>query len=351
MPYQGSGNPYQDLLAESVEKTGVKVENLPRGMKPLIKLAFGRSPSVIHVHWLDDYLFRKSLVSTVLKSLLTGFCFLLLKLRGRRFVWTLHNLHNHENAYPKVERWFMRFFLRLVDGVISHCEYAKGALAEKYGVRLLEKTFVIPHGNYPSSVVAPNQRHQIRDELGLDSTSVLFLFVGQVRPYKGILGLIDQFKELEDSRARLMIVGKVRNEAHAEVIDSRIERDGRIQFHPGRVEQARLDEYLCAADVFVAPFTEVLTSGSVILAISNGLPCIVPSLGCLPETLQTQPELVYQSDLPDDLGQKLQYAIDHSEDLAAIGESNYRYARDSLGWEAIGQKTAALYRSSPIPNT
>ena len=56
-----------------------------------------------------------------------------------------------------------------------------------------------------------------------------------------------------------------------------------------------------AADVGVFPFADVLTSGSVITALSFGIPVIVPDIGCLPEVALPQAGIVYDHDDADGL--------------------------------------------------
>ena len=102
-------------------------------------------------------------------------------------------------------------------------------------------------------------------------------------------------------------------------------------------------QYLRATDVFVAPFKSVLTSGSVILAMSYGLPCIVPRLGCLPETLSHQEELIYKANDVSDLYSKLNHVVNNQSRVSEWGDQNRRTAESDLDWNRIGKATANAY--------
>ena len=51
----------------------------------------------------------------------------------------------------------------------------------------------------------------------------------------------------------------------------------------------------------VLPFSDVLTSGSAILALSLGRPVIAPALGCLPELISDRFGLNFDADSPEGL--------------------------------------------------
>lgn len=343
VPDDKAGNPYQTLLAKSLEQQNVRVDYLNKHLSALVWLALGRipTPQIVHIHWLDAYIVADRLFKTLLKTVLTLLCIVLLKLRGRKVFYTLHNLQSHESPYPKVERWFYRCFFRLVDGVFAHCGSAVKLLGEAYGSKLIDKTSIVPHGNYIGVYPEGMPRLVARQRLGLAEDKLVLLSVGQIRPYKGIIELLNAFREIDDDNIELIIAGKVASDREA--LLSLVAQDPRVTMREGFVSEPDLALLFSAADVFVAPFKKVLTSGSVVLAMSYGLPCVAPAVGCLPETLQSQRDLLYKSDEPGALQQALRRVSEHRQSLDAWGRSNHDYARDELDWTPIGHKAAMGY--------
>lgn len=342
LPYNGSANPYQDLLASSVRNHGYQTHNIPQGIKNLFQIAISGTSDIVHFHWPDNYIFGNSLLKSYLKVFATLFCFSILKLRRKPIVWTLHNLNNHENRFADAERFFLFFFLRMANHVIAHCEFARNQLAERHGKFLLGKTTVIPHGHYGGSYADPVTRTEARSILGWAPADTTFLFVGNVRPYKGVLDLIDAFNKIERD-ANLCIAGRTFSADDEQLVEEAIGQNKSIRFIPGFIEEKDLALYLSASDVFVAPFKSVLTSGSVILAMSFGLPCIAPKLGCLSENLSFQPELLYPPLDTSQLLNRLRFACDEPGVVVGVGQKNRQRSESEYSWDHVGQLTANVY--------
>ena len=90
------------------------------------------------------------------------------------------------------------------------------------------------------------------------------------------------------------------------------------------------------------PFERVLTSGSLILAMSYGKPIIAPRIGSIPDTLGEADCLLYS--FKDKRG--LLYAIKDSNqfDLDTLGRL-VRKSCDRLKWGEIAQQTVLVYRN------
>jgi glycosyltransferase involved in cell wall biosynthesis len=100
--------------------------------------------------------------------------------------------------------------------------------------------------------------------------------------------------------------------------------------------------YLNAADVVVLPFSQVLTSGSAIAALSFGKPVIVPALGCLPELVDDSMGILYD---PKDTGALSKALLDIRRcDLDRAGCAAFARAK-SLDWQRIASRVAEVYRA------
>jgi glycosyltransferase involved in cell wall biosynthesis len=201
---------------------------------------------------------------------------------------------------------------------------------------------VIPHGHFIDSYENTVSREEAREWLGVGDEPV-FLFFGNVRPYKGVDDLVAAFKRL-DGDARLFVVGRSLDDEEADArLRAACAEDDRITTVFEFVPEADIQRYMNAADALVLPFEEVLTSGSAILGMSFGRAVVAPRLGCLPDVLSETPELLYRPDDPDGLYDALRRA--READLEAAGQRNYEKVR-GYDWNGIAARTRSVYENA-----
>jgi glycosyltransferase involved in cell wall biosynthesis len=181
--------------------------------------------------------------------------------------------------------------------------------------------------------------------LDYEDESILFLFLGSIRPYKGIFELIDVFRNIESPKARLLIVGNPANETTKSDLLNRCELDSRIKTHLQYVPDDEIQIYMNAADVAVFPYTDILTSGSVLLAMSFGKSIVVPRIGCISETLDAKGSFLYDPDDTNGLSAAMQTVL--TSDLATMGRHN-RANVESYDWKKIAQMTLSVYSKSVL---
>ncbi|MDJ0751834.1 MAG: glycosyltransferase, partial [Woeseiaceae bacterium] len=188
LPDWREGNPYQSLLAAAVRKCGYRVDFDELRSIPFVLQVLRRShpkAKVIHIHWIDDLIASLLWSTTPLKRAvrlwLLGLDILMLRFRGIRVVWTVHNLVSHESRDPDFEKRIRRTIARTANQLIFHSERARAMVEEAYGIRLCEKSAVIPHGNYAGFYATdPERVQQLRRELGLSIDDFVLLFFGAV---------------------------------------------------------------------------------------------------------------------------------------------------------------------------
>lgn len=340
-------NPYQGLLAAALAAEGFDVvmgPNPRREPLPILRawLLQGR-PRLVHLHWTHRYLGRAGSELTRL----TRWRFLgqlwLLQRAGVRLVWTAHNLGSHEGQRSVAEREVHRALVARAAAVISHCQVAQDLLVRAYGLDAAAQTRlrVVPHGSYVGAYPAGPGRGAARASLGLPAEGRVFLFLGQIRGYKGVDDLIAAFRSVGEPAARLVIAGRAVTEALEVSIREAATPDPRIALRLGFVPDAEMGVLLDAADAVVLPFRDILTSGSAILAMSFGRPIVAPRIGCLPELVDADAAILYPPGADGALADALRAAL--AADLDALGR-HARELADGLDWAAIAATTARLYR-------
>ena len=203
---------------------------------------------------------------------------------------------------------------------------------------------MIPHGNFID--VFPNKisRQDARKHLEIPEEAFVYLYLGNARVYNGIETLIEVFGAAAAADARLVLMMRP-SAANAEYWDDLMalaDRDERVRvFTSSFFPNEDFQIYLNAADVAVLPFSEVLTSGSAIAALSFGKPVVLPGLGCLPELIDETMGILY--DVGDAHGLEQALVEVRKRDLKAAGRAALERAR-SLDWDDIASRVAALYR-------
>ncbi|THF73662.1 glycosyltransferase family 4 protein [Cohnella fermenti] len=325
-PKRSPHNKYSELLSESLERLGQRVEHYDRGAmrKP-------RRGDIVHFHWPSNSYTASSFPLTAVKS---GFFLLLLlayKLRGVRLYWTIHNVWPHAGK----TRWdvFMRKrLLGLCDAAFALSESVRREAAAAFGANP-DKIAVTPHGHYAGAYPAAGA--DIRERFGIPKDRFLFLFVGRINPYKGVEKLTEAYRAIDSGRCALLIAGQPDEGYGLGFLNA-----GDIKLYPDFVADEELADYLRAADAVVLPYRQISTSGSAILALSYMKPVIAPRLGALGEYVADGCGVLYDPDDPDGLRQALLGAmeLDPARTEAAIGRKLME-----LDWDRIAGRMIRVY--------
>ncbi len=338
-PSVGESNPYQKLLVTSLTEAGVTV-SVPQGFFSLWKAVLER-PDVVHLQWQHSYFRSKRLLAGMLRTLLFFAQWLTLRLMGVRFVWTVHNIVNHEKYHVWWELGACRLLARLVETLIVHGQAAIPPVAEAYRISP-DKIKVVPHGHYINWYPpAPNQA-EARQQLGLSAKSRIFLYFGQVRSYKGLARLLTEFASLKEENVQLILAGKPKPASLGETLLAQAASDKRVVTEFRFIEDERLTAYLSACDLVVLPYRDSLTSGGAVLAASCNRPVLVPNLGCMKE-LPPETAILYDPEQPDGLQLALEQAL--RAPLDKMGQAARAYI-EQFPWSLVGTGTAAIYRAA-----
>lgn len=238
-----------------------------------------------------------------------------------------------EATLPGTRRYvqtLMPHLLSRVDAHVVHSTFDLHNITASYslGDALVR---VIPHGPY-DHLVQPA-------DFAVDSVACApfrLLYLGVVRPFKGVEDLVTAFSALDRNQAnrfRLSVVGEtwegwtapdqaIARSPHADLIE-RVDR---------YVTDAELTTYFQCADAVVLPYHRSSSSGPLQIAMSAGLPVVVTAVGGLVEAVKDYPGALLVP--PRDLT-ALQDAL-----LELLKLRGHRYA-DPHSWA----RTVEAYRS------
>ena len=334
-------NSYQSNLSSSIEKLCTNVY-FSEGYVELPVSIIKYRPHILHIHWTYPFMLANSKIGTILMS--TGFLFQLvvLKLLGIKIIWTAHNIVDHERRNNKsLEIFFTRIMVRLCDRIIVHCSSAK-AEVERIYKKDSSYIDIIPHGNYIGQYENKISSEEARKKLNLNRDDIVFLNFGQIRPYKGILELIDTFKKFPSKNIKLIIAGKpIDTELTSEIL-KRCKDDDNIRTFLEFIPDKDIQIYMNASDIVVLPYKDILTSGSMILAMSFAKPIIAPEIGCITDFLDNKGGFLYKTDLLNEMKNSLR--VERVE-LENMGKNNEKIIQN-YGWDEIGKRTIDTYQNS-----
>ena len=343
------GNPYQSLLANHLSDQDVQVsfDKLPLGYFPFSELSKQHpDATIIHLHWLSPILFVLSWTSSPFKAKLRGLLLALdclwLRLRGKKIVWTVHNKFSHENFDRTVELFVRRLLVKSVSNIIVHSQSAADRLAEAYEMPAIkDKAKVIFHGNYEGIYPRPaSDRDALLKTKNIPPEHTVILSFGMLRPYKGIDKLAELFASGKvPDHIHLLIMGKADNEDYAASLQTVCDKADNVHLTLGFLTDEALADWLGAADMVAVPFSDTLTSGSVLLAMTEGKALLLPELSKVFDCVPDEGALFYTDE--DDMVRQL--AGLSASDVAKMGEANKAVAH-KMNWPDVARLTAELYQ-------
>lgn len=321
LPVTGDQNPYQNLMMEGLNShEGLHafhgIEHKFLGIFiTLIKFR----PDYLHFDWIGRYYFRRWKWLTLLSIPLFCLQILLAKRLGIRLVWTLHNILPHDSAQVGLHRFCQRFFAKHCDWIRVFAEETVTRAAAELQVPI-ERFRVVAEGDYTSMYLNTVSRDEARAVLGLPDSAKVLLYVGVIRPYKGVQELVALFKRLAPPDTQLILAGKVLYPDYGDTL--RASLTPAIRLYDGFVDKDHLQYYFNAADMVVLPFRNIENSGSVIMAMGFKKLIIAPRTGVLKTRLAQQAEWLYEGD--EELGALMLKAVSlDPKECTALGEQNY----------------------------
>lgn len=283
-------------------------------------------------------------MKTIVKSLLFLFQIWVIKQIGIKLVWTVHNLKRHEKTFRALEARFTEKLANRSNRVIVHCQNAAKEMQRKFRTIRENQISIIPHGHFSEYYANNLTTEAARKKLNIDASKLTFLFLGELRYYKGIFDLIETFKFLNDPRLQLIIAGRPHNHNIAREISQKVKAVTNIRTNLNYVSDDDMQVYINASDIMVFPYRDIFTSGGIFLGISFGKPIIAPKSGCITDTLGETNNFLYDPHSKNGLLKAIKASVASAHRLHEIGQENILLSAEH-DWKFIAQQTIQLYRA------
>lgn len=277
---KNSENTFVGRFSATLESAGATVDDFS------YRRALTGRHDVLHLHWPDSHLMSGSWWGSLGKHARLAMLLGVLRMRGTRVVWMLHNLAPHDRCHWLSMRLFPMWFPRACTHVIALTQSGLDAARERYPALNGKPAAVIPHGHYRDEYPASLPREMARERLGVPRNAFTILFFGNIRRYKNVPALIERFRAMPGDAVHLIVAGQPGHGIDAQEIEKLCGGDPRITLHLKFIPDTDVPVYFGVADVVVSPFDSILNSGSVLLALSFNRVVLAPRLGALPEIQQ-----------------------------------------------------------------
>ncbi|MFC3116386.1 glycosyltransferase family 4 protein [Cellvibrio fontiphilus] len=335
-------NPYNALLYRELQQLGVTLEEYRHSK------ALRHAADVAHFHWPDGDINRPSLLKSLQRMLLLALAVSVIKMRGTKVVWTVHNTAPHDARRPRLSQIFMQWFARRCDGFIFMSEANRSAFYSRYQPSRSASSAIIPHGHYRNAYPPAVDAAQAKKTLGLNPQKKVLLFVGMIKPYKNIDGLMQAFDEAKLENYQLVIAGTA-DSAPAD-LQARLQAVNKPNTHVFLrfIPDEELALLMSAADVVILPYKAILNSGALLLALSYNRPIIAPHRGAVAELQKILGEEWIQT-----------YDSELSPPVLALGLTALEQSTrppvcplDIFDWDKLAAKTLEFYcQLHDLPNT
>jgi len=331
-----SENPYIALLRAALEAEGAAfVEGHGGFLGRRWLISHAGKGVVLYIHWLSVHYTPRRVPSlrAALKFLVKT---ALAKVAGYRVVWTCHNIMPHElGPRPWIHSVVRHVYGRMADVIIVHSRVSRSLIQRRFHCG--GGSVVAPHGDFIGVYGDKLGRAESRRLLGIPHDAFVYCFIGRLRRYKGVERLIRTFKAIAAAHDRLIIAG-LAEPGYGEELRELAEGHRAIDLQSGWLPDQRILQLLSAADVMVFPFTEILNSSSVILAMSYSALSIVPRMGSLPEILPEDAAVYFEASDPTGLRKALLRARSlNGSQVRQMGERAH-HAATALSWQLAAKR-------------
>lgn len=230
-----------------------------------------RRPDVVVVQWWHPFFAPAIFV----------ICSILRFMRRGRILFVCHNVVPHETS--PLDRVLSRIAFST-----AHCFIVQSGEDERNLQKLKRGAPVRIHPLplFDFFKAGPMSKEEARTRIG-EGEGPLLLFFGYIRPYKGLLHLIEAMGIIRDRlNARLLVVGEFyeEREPYVQLVD-RLGISGMVRFVDRYVGNEEVQAFFTASDLVVLPYVSATQSGIAQIALSFDRPVVVTRVGGLPEVV------------------------------------------------------------------
>ncbi len=334
-PYGEKGNPYQAIIAKTLTSQGINCLKIQKNnFLPLYKSV--RQPiDVLQIYWPHSMFTGATLLRDLIKK--TLYSIDINSLKHKKTVFSAENLYPHDSVNIREDIRYTQKILDACKGIVFMSEQSRQIYQTIYRLPESAVQAVIPHIHYLD--VYPNTvtREEARNYLGIADGKKVVLFLGALRPYKGLISLMKSFATVSTENDCLVIAGMARDKAFAAELKAMNFNPysvgkGEVKIFNRFIPDDELQYFYQACDAVAIPYDDMpINPGSLILAMGFGKCIIAPLKGAIPELVCADALFGYDE-----------------QETGALAAALFSFL-SSTGWvsKGIQNKNRVLERHSP----
>jgi beta-1,4-mannosyltransferase len=356
-----------ELLYDGLRRSGVEfVAEPPLTVRWLARAR--KDVDVLHFHWRPDRYYawlrprpkdldrpppRTQNIRSWLRVALFACRLRVARLLGYRIVWTIHEVYPPETTTRpngavsrRIDRAGSRLLARRSDLLVTHDRATAERARQELG-KDFERLEIVPHASYLEVYPAGRPRAVVREELGIAPDAFTFLCFGALRPEKSIDLVLEAFRGIDDPAVALVVAGLVEDTGSRRSVLAASAADDRVRPLLELVPHDRVRELFDAANASVFGRGEVWTSGSLILALSLGVPPVAADLPPNGELLaNSSAGWLFRPGNVESLREAMCEAASDPDLARAKGRVALEQARKLPSWAEVAELTAGLILQS-----
>jgi N-acetyl-alpha-D-glucosaminyl L-malate synthase BshA len=203
---------------------------------------------------------------------------------------------------------------------------------------------VIPNG-IDLKVFEKSSPRKLLPNLQITNSERILLFVGTLRPVKGLKYLIQAMNILRNTgveKVKLIIIGDGEERQALKHLVKQLHLEDRVIF-VGKIPNEKVPNYMTIADIFVLPS---LSEGFPIVtleAMASGLPIIASRIGGMPEIVEDGVNgFLVEPANPRDIAEKVTFLLKDEELRGRISKKNKEKIKN-YSWEKIIEKLEEIF--------
>jgi glycogen(starch) synthase len=272
--------------------------------------------------------------------------------------------HKHSGEFTRMPDWWRRDPLKLMELTESTMEKLSTKIIVltqemyennlRYGIPR-NKLRIVPHGyeveffekSDLNSNLARQKASELKEELGIDDSTSVILYVGRLTEDKGVFTLVESIKLLVEQgrRIKLILVGSGQNPQVRKLIRKN-GLENEIQAYYKILDTERVLYHYAIADICISPSIFKEPFGMVATeAMSFGIPTILgDGFSKLFAEYEGKPCAFYVNGRkPEYIAEMLSYVLDDRDMAQEVAQNGKRYVENCLTWSIAAQKTVDVY--------
>lgn len=234
----------------------------------------------------------------------------------------------------KFKKTILKLTLRKADAIIALTEDMRNEMKKIYN----RDIFVIPNGiNIDNYVKVSKNKIFNKDKT--------ILFVGTLRPIKGVKYLIESMKIIQqyNPNIRLMLVGNGNDKENLNKLVDTFKLSGCINF-VGQIPNEIIPKYMAISDIFVLPSLSEGFPVVILEAMASGLPIVATKVGGLAEIVKDGINgYLVDPCRPEEIAEKVILILEDDKLSEKISKNNKEKALN-YNWDRVVERLEDVYQ-------